>query len=79
MNFENPALLWLLLVPLLLVALYVYRELAERRPHLRVATLAPWLQGGRSFKSVLRHVPMALRTAALCLIVVALARPRSTF
>ena len=79
MNFENPALLWLLLVPLLLVALYVYRELAERRPHLRVATLAPWLQGGRNFKSVLRHVPMALRTAALCLIVVALARPRSTF
>ena len=78
MNFEYPALLWLLLVPLLLVGLYLYRELAERRPHLRVATVAPWLQAGRSFKSVLRHVPMVLRTAALCLIVVALARPRST-
>ena len=41
MNFEYPSLLWLLLVPLLLVALYVYRELAGRRPHLRVSTAAP--------------------------------------
>ncbi len=78
MNFEYPSLLWLLLVPLLLVALYLYRELAERRPHLRVSTAAPWLQGGRSPLGVVRHLPMVLRTAALCLIIVALARPRST-
>ena len=49
MNFENPALLWLLAIPLLLAALYVYRELAERRPHLRVSTAAPW-----------RHLPSAM-------------------
>ena len=78
MNFENPALLWLLAIPLLLVGLYVWRELAERRPHLRVSTATPWLQGGRSALGVLRHLPMVLRTAALCLIVVALARPRSS-
>lgn len=78
MNFEYPSLLWLLLVPLLLVALYVYRELAGRRPHLRVSTAAPWLQGGRSPLGVIRHLPMMLRTAALCLIVIALARPRSS-
>ena len=78
MNFEYPALLWLLALPVLLVALYVYRELAERRPHLRVPVAAPWLQAGRSVKGVLRHLPMVLRTAALCLIIVALARPRST-
>ena len=78
MNFEYPALLWLLIVPLLLVALYVYRELAGRRPHLRVSTAAPWLQGGFSPLGVIRHLPMALRTAALCLIIVALARPRSS-
>ena len=78
MNFEYPALLWLLAVPLLLFALYVYRELAERRPHLRVSTSAPWLEGGRSALAVLRHLPALLRTAALCLIVVALARPRSS-
>ena len=78
MNFEYPSLLWLLAVPLLLATLYVWRELAERRPHLRVSTSAPWRQGGRSVLSVLRHLPFVLRTAALCLIVVALARPRSS-
>jgi Ca-activated chloride channel family protein len=78
MNFEYPSLLWLLLVPLLLVALYVYRELAGRHPHLRVSKAAPWLQGGHSALGVIRHLPMVLRTAALCLIVVALARPRSS-
>ena len=78
MYFEYPALLWLLAVPLLLLALYVYRELAERRPHLRVSTAAPWLSGGGSALAWLRHLPALLRTAALCLIVVALARPRSS-
>ena len=78
MFFEYPYLLWLLAIPLLLVGLYVWRELSERRPHLRVSTAAPWLQGGRSPLGILRHLPMALRTAALCLIVVALARPRSS-
>ena len=78
MNFENPARLWLLLVPLLLAALYLYRELAERRPHLRVSTAAPWLRGGRSPLALLRHLPAVLRIAALCLIVIALARPRSS-
>ena len=78
MNFEYPALLWLLAIPLLLVGLYLWRELAERRPHLRVSTAAPWRQGGTTALAVLRHLPFVLRTAALCLIIVALARPRSS-
>ena len=78
MNFEYPSVLWLLAVPLLLVGLYLYRELAGRRPHLRVSTAAPWTEGGRTALSVIRHLPFALRTAALCLIIVALARPRSS-
>ena len=78
MNFEYPHLLWLLAIPLLLAGLYLYRELAGRRPHLRVSASAPWLQGGGSVLAVLRHLPFVLRTAALCLIIVALARPRSS-
>ena len=78
MTFEYPALLWLLALPLLLAALYVWRELSGRRPHLRVPTAAPWLQGGGTSLAVLRHLPAVLRTAALCLIIVALARPRSS-
>ena len=78
MYFEYPYLLWLLLVPVLLSALYLYRELSGRTPHLRESTVTPWREGGRSALSVLRHAPFLLRTVALCLIVVAIARPRSS-
>lgn len=78
MYFEYPQLLWLLAIPVLLAALYVYRELAGKRPHLRVSSITQWKQGGDSVLSLLRHVPFALRFAALCLIIVAMARPRSS-
>ena len=45
---------------------------------MRVSTAAPWLAGGRSILSVLRHLPFVLRIAALSLIIIALARPRSS-
>ena len=78
MFVEYPYLLWLLLLPLLLTARYLYIELRERRPHLRVSSVRPWTKGGRSVLSVIRHLPFALRIAALSLIIVALARPRSS-
>ena len=78
MFFEYPGLLWLLALPLLLVAHYIYIELSGRRPHLRVSTSVPWNAGGKTVLSWLRHVPFVLRTAALCLIIIAMARPRSS-
>lgn len=78
MFFEYPALLWLLAVPVLLVAHYIYLELKERRPHMRVSTDAPWRSGGNSVLGVLRHLPFVLRTIALTMMVIALARPRSS-
>lgn len=78
MYFEYPKLLWLLAVPVLLLLHYLWMELRGRRPHLRVSTGAPWLAGGTSPLAILRHLPMLLRTAALVLIVVAIARPRSS-
>ena len=78
MFFEYPYLLWLLAIPVLLVALYMYRELSGRNPHMRVSTARPWKLEGRSALSVLRHLPFALRIAALSLIIVAIARPRSS-
>ncbi len=77
MFFEYPKLLFLLLLPLLLIARYVYQELKEKKPHLRVSSVVPWKQGGRSVLDVIRHLPFALRIAALSLIIVAIARPRS--
>ncbi len=78
MSFEYPFLLWLLAIPALLVLHYLWSEWKGRRPHLRVSTVAPWLQKGTGVLAVLRHLPFLLRTVALVMIVLALARPRST-
>ncbi len=78
MFFEYPKLLWLLAVPVLLVLHYIWLELAERHPHLRVSTSVPWTASGRSVMSVLRHIPFLLRIFALCMVIIAIARPRSS-
>lgn len=78
MFFEYPKLLWLMVVPALLVLHYIWIEVSGRRPHMRVSTSVPWMAGGRSLMSYLRHVPFILRTFALVMIVVAIARPRSS-
>ena len=78
MYFEYPALLWLLAIPVLLIAHYIYLELKGRKPHLRVSALAPWKAGGRTSLSYIRHIPFALRIIALTMIVIAIARPRSS-
>lgn len=78
MFFEYPKLLWLLLIPVLLLALYVYRELAGKQPHLRVSSLTPWKKSGFSLWASFRHIPYLLKMAALSLIIVAIARPRSS-
>jgi Ca-activated chloride channel family protein len=78
MFFEYPYLLWLLAVPLLLVLRYLWIELKDRRPHLRVSSLDAWKAGGGTWLAWLRHVPFVLRIAALSLIIVAIARPRSS-
>ena len=66
MFFEYTYLLWLLVLPVLLLALYLYRELKERRPHLRVSTVTPWEKGGKSIRAscgICRR-PCALRPCA---------------
>ena len=78
MFFEYPDLFWLMLVPAFLVLHYIWVELSGKRPHMRVSTVVPWTAGRRSIMSVLRHVPFALRIFALVMIVVAIARPRSS-
>lgn len=78
MYFEYPDLLWLLIIPGLLVLHYVYKEIAGRHPHLRVSSAKPWLQHRNVAMNIVRHVPFVLRIFALSMIIVALARPRSS-
>lgn len=78
MFFQYPKILWLLAVPVLLILHYIYREITGRSPHLRVSSSAPWKLNGSGILGILRHVPFVLRITALSLMVVALARPRSS-
>ncbi len=78
MFFEYPALLWLLVIPALMLVHYIYIELSGRRPHLRVPDVKFWKAGGRSVLGVIRHLPFMLRTIALVMIIIAIARPRSS-
>ena len=71
-------MLWLEVVPVLLVLHYIYMEVNGRDPHLRVSSSAPWLASGTSVLSWLRHLPFILRIAAISLIIIAIARPRSS-
>ena len=78
MYFEYPKLLWLLVIPALLVLHYIYLELAVRHPHLRVSTSVPWTLKRSPLMALLRHVPFVLRIFALSMVIVAIARPRSS-
>ena len=80
MFFEYPYLLWLefLLVPLL--ALYLWRELRGGSPRMSVPDLRPWAAAGgkQRPRTWFRHLPFILFSVALALIIIALARPRTS-
>ena len=78
MFFEYPHLLFLEFLLLPLIALYVYRELKGKAPSMTVSNFDGWQIKGQSPKRFLRHVPFILRTIALSLIIIAIARPRSS-
>ena len=78
MFFEYPKILWLEIVPVLLILHYLYLELAERKPHLRVSTSMPWKLAGGSVLGWMRHFPFVLRILAIVMIIIAMARPRSS-
>jgi len=66
----------LLAVPALLAALYVYREVRGKRAHLRMSSAGAFRRD--NVLEILRHLPIVLRTVALVMIVLAIARPRSS-
>ena len=78
MIFEYPNLLYLEFLLLPLIALYVYRELKGKSPSMTVSNFDGWQVKGQSSKRFLRHIPFILRTVALALIILAIARPRSS-
>lgn len=72
MNFQNPEILWLLLVVPLLVAYHLW--IGRRSATLTVSTLGG-KRAPRTFRYWLRPIPVVLRIAAIVLFIIALARP----
>ncbi len=75
-TFQHPTALFLLtLIPLVWYLGTFFQD--KRRPRMRLGTVAPLLAGPRGVRAHLRDVPGVLRTVALALFVVAIARPIS--
>ena len=72
MNFQNPEILWLLLIVPLLVAYHIW--IGRRRATLTVSTVGA-RRAPRTLRYWLRPLPIMLRMAAIALFIVALARP----
>lgn len=78
MVFANPNYLYLLLLLVPMAAWYLYK-LRRSQASLQVSTSAPFkVAAATSWKVYLRHVPFALRLAAVALLIIVLARPQST-
>ncbi|MBQ7222187.1 MAG: VWA domain-containing protein [Bacteroidales bacterium] len=79
MFFEYPNLLYLEFILIPLIAWYVFREIKGGSPSLTVSDMNQWMAGGSSSaKRYLRHIPFILRMIAVALIIIAIARPRSS-
>jgi Ca-activated chloride channel family protein len=75
-TFANPSLLLLLLIVPLLVYWYI-RRYGEVTTDFRYSTLRAFNELKPTVREKTRHIPFILRTAALALLIIALARPQS--
>lgn len=78
MFFEYPKLLFLEFVLLPLIIYYIWREVKGKRPALRVSSILPFGGGEGRFKKIARHLPFILRIIVVALIILAIARPKSS-
>lgn len=77
MFFEYPSLLYgeLILIPLL--GWYIWRQLKGRKTYMSVSTAAPLLKSS-SRAVIMTHLPFALRMIVIALLIVAIARPKTS-
>ena len=76
--FEYPWVLWLELLLVPMAAWYVWKQVRRRRPYVAMSTAAPFSAASAGAARVLRHLPAVLRLIAVALLIVAMARPRSS-
>ena len=76
--FQYPSLLYLELLLIPMAALYVWRQLRKKRPYVVMSTTAPLSRKSAGAAGVLRHLPFVLRMIAVALLIVAIARPKTS-
>ncbi|MCL4102113.1 Ca-activated chloride channel family protein [Fibrobacter sp. UWH9] len=76
LHFQNPEAFWLLLLVPILIASYIYRN-RRRKSTIKFPALSIAKKAVPSRRVKFRHIVPALRLAALCCFVFALARPQN--
>ncbi len=76
-TYNNPGLLYLLLLLLPMIAWYVWRR-NSYQASIRLSTIEGFKNVSRSYKYYLRHVPAVLRVIGFAALIIALARPQSS-
>ena len=75
MHFASPYYLWLLSALVPMIAYYVWRTL-QGGASIQISSVEGVVRAPKTVRYWLRHLPFALRLAALALLIVALARPQ---
>lgn len=79
MFFEYPKILFLLLLLIPVVAHYIWRAVKKgATPSLQISSLAAFAKTGKGWRHYFEHIPFILRTIAIALLIIAMARPRSS-
>ena len=74
-TFADPAYLWLLLLIPAMITWYIIRQ-QKASSSLKMPDSGAFGNSGSSFRHWLRHVLFAIRTIAICLLIIVVARPQ---
>ena len=77
LEFSQPAFLYLLLLIPVMIGFYIVKQ-QKTVASLRVSGSQPFQKSPKTFRHYIRHVLFGLRTAAVTLLIVVLARPQKT-
>jgi Ca-activated chloride channel family protein len=75
--FAQPAFLYLLILVPLMIMFYIFRR-NRTTASLRVPGLQQFVNSKTTFRHLLRHILFGFRVAAVCFLIIVLARPQST-
>ncbi len=76
-KFADPLFLYLLVLIPAMIAFYVLKQ-QKATASLRMPGLQPFAKTGKTFRHYLRHILFGLRTIAVALLIIVLARPQKT-